>query len=140
MAARSCLKSLFGVSRNSKNHLHRTYRIPDVSKLVEKQKLSLLKQLLANPSTTDYATYTILINNHPESSAIYDAAVTASRNSVSLVEIVLCRRVSIDLETECAFDEHGDDITRIRELIDNWSIYENRLALKNILEQAIPRS
>ena len=111
-----------------------------MSKLVEKQKLSLLKQLLANPSTTDYATYTILINNHPESSAIYDAAVTASRNSVSLVEIVLCRRVSIDLETECAFDEHGDDITRIRELIDNWSIYENRLALKNILEQAIPRS
>ena len=34
--------------------------------------------------------------------------------------------------------EHEANIDRLRELIDNWHIYENRIEMKFILEQSIP--
>ena len=44
--ARSCLKSLFGISKHSKNLINKMYEIPNISSLIEKRQILLLTQLL----------------------------------------------------------------------------------------------
>ena len=106
---------------------HRAFHIPDISKLIEKRKLTLLKQLLVNPSTLHYITHTILISNRPEYSFAHSANLLAANNGITLPEILLGRRVSLDLVNADSYNDHNREVSRIRELINDWHIYENRV-------------
>ena len=80
----------------------------------------------------------MLLNDQSDFSFVHGAVTTASGNHISPLEIVIRNKISMDLgvgETT----SHNDEIVTIRELIENWHVYENRLALKAILEQAINR-
>ena len=52
--ARTCLKSLFGISKKSKNYIHRMYNIKEVSTYLEKRGFALIEQLFRNKTTANY--------------------------------------------------------------------------------------
>ena len=49
--AKNCLKSLFNISKRSKNDIHRLYSIPNVCSTIDERRLNLLRQLVLSKST-----------------------------------------------------------------------------------------
>jgi len=55
--ARMSIKSLFNMSKKSRNSIHQLYNISDTTTLIDKRKIRFFKQLLANTSTTMFIIY-----------------------------------------------------------------------------------
>lgn len=76
--ARICLKALIWVSKKSKNLLHKIYNILDVNTLINKRKLTLLKQSTSNPCLASYVYHLLSSSENISYSFIFSAIFTAN--------------------------------------------------------------
>uniref|UniRef100_A0A7M5URT5 Uncharacterized protein n=1 Tax=Clytia hemisphaerica TaxID=252671 RepID=A0A7M5URT5_9CNID len=133
--ARSCLKSLFNVSKYSKNYISKLYEIPDASSIIQRRKLKLINQLLANKTTRQY-TCKMLYTRTCNSSFISKSKQVIINNNLNITDI-LSGKVNFQ-RTHQHYD--SDLIDQCKYYIDNWYSFENRVAFKAILEERVQRA
>ena len=134
--ARCALKSLFGVSKHSKNLINRLYNIADISQILDNKKLSLLKELIENNNTRHYTLYiTTLGKDDRGFSTIEELNKTCEKYEIDLFESFI-KKQSIKLTDSNMPDE---DLDQLRLCVENWHIYESRLRFREILEELTKR-
>ena len=133
--ARSSLKSLFNISKKSKNHINRIYNIPDVCITLEKRKLKLINQLLTNKTTRKYTCY-LLCTPAPNSSFISKSKDIIAKNNINMTDI-LSNKFTI---TQVSQPIDSVILDRCRHCITNWHILDNRTTFKAILEEHVQRA
>lgn len=136
--ARSSLKALFNVSKNSKNLLNKIYNIPDISTLLEERKLKLFRQTLVNSSTCSYI-YDMF--NHPTNNIdfsfvrrVVDIIIDSNLN---LLQIIFGKNIKFKRNHH---NEKSEEIELCRTLIENWHEVECRISFKSILEKHVQRA
>ena len=135
--ARSCLKSLFNVSKNSRNLISKYYNIPDVSLLLHQRKLNTINQLLNNKTTRDYACH-LLCEPTFNFSFISKSKNIISKYNLNLSNILSTKKIKLMRTTIQQID--SDILDSCKDYIDNWHSFENRVALKAILEEHVYRA
>ena len=135
--ARSCMKSLFNVSRNSKNLIHSMYNLPDVTAMLNIRKIKLLKQLLTNKSTSPR--YYWLLSNNDSSAFLSDATDVLRRNNLDIVDVLTGSNLK-KIRSSGNDRSRLDDVDCLKKCVTNWQIYGNRLTFRSILEEFVHRT
>ena len=136
--ARACLKSLFNVSKRSKNDIQRLYKITDVCSVIDNRQIGLLKQLILNKSTKHYFLYLLSNVTDTEYSFAHKTFKTLSENNLKVIEIFSPKTPKVTGNPVGAISQ--ETTTQYLEYIENWHILENRVAFKALLEEHIYRT
>ena len=135
-AARSGLKSLFDISKYGKNYLNGLFRIESISRIIQRNKLNFVKQLLDN-AFTRHVLLEMLASNLSYPSFVNGLSETANELQVNLGEIIfLGQKPTISAQ----FDLIPEVIEeRLRFCVEYWNMQPLRKEFKTILENRIQR-
>ena len=133
--ARIALKYIFNVSKYSFNILHEVFSLNKVSQILQHRKLKTLIRLLQNASTRKIIIGQSCSELHP-SSFVSDAVRVSKLCEIDFKQLLFSRQVP-KLKKNVATDENLDRINSLRPLIDEWSILENRLIFKRLIEENV---
>ena len=135
--ARCALKSLLGVSKFSKNHLHIVYKIPNASSHLLNRKLNLVNQILMNSNTRDYALSVLSLTKHDRSFSIideiYDICLVNNVNFYDCMFNKKAQRISV------TFPPLSEEQLEMRNCILEWYDVVCRMRFVELLESAIKR-
>ena len=135
--ARVCLKSLFNISKKSKNDIHRLYNIPNVCDVIDKRRLNLLNQILTNRSTKSYVCFLLSTQTDIEFSFLHKCQRIITNNNLTFVETLYSNKHQLTLPTDPL---PSDTVETYSYYIKNWHIDENRVAFKALLEERVARA
>ena len=135
--ARACLKTLFNISKRSKNDIHRLYSIPNVCSIIDERRLNLLRQLVCNKSTKSYVCFLLSTHMNMEFSFINKCERIIDQNDLSLTEAVFGKRPHI---IQCSDQLPPHISEKYIDYIENWHVYDNRVAFKAMLEEHVIRA
>lgn len=136
--ARSCLKSLLGVSKHSRNYAHQIYDIPEVSHLLSSRKHLILRQLVNNRTTQRYLLHLATLNESDRGYSIianFFQCCTESGNDI--ISILLGDKSY--RKRKKTFGPDNRELTLCKHYILHWHDYECRKAFKEVLEAYILR-
>jgi len=135
--ARCALKSLLGVSKFSKNHIHTIYKIPNASSHLCNRKLNLINQTLMNHNTRDYILSMLSLEKHDRSFSIVDEIYEICLvNNVNIYDCIFnkkSKRISL------SFPPLSEEQLELRDCILEWYDVLCRRRFVEILESAIQR-
>jgi len=132
---RSALKSLMGFSKHSTNELLKYFNLTTVANLLKQRKINLLvNQLLKNPMTSSYL-FSILSQKNRSYSVIQDLLDTYVNQRVSTLSTIWPKKHTMITVTESSLDL--ETRTKIKNLLENWTVIENRQELKTMLTRYI---
>ena len=133
--ARSMLKSLFNVSKHSRNYINQYFNLKNISDLVNQNKVNLFQRLMSNPCTSKII-LNQLENNH-SSTFISDVMNLCSSSNINFFDLLL---------TDKKFKLPSEEIqlpNNTRQIIATafkfWQTKEQRQIFQNLLEERIPR-
>ena len=133
--ARNGLKSIFNVSKFSKNLINQILNIQPASETFRQQKLKCYIKLLKNEITREIIVFQL--SSHPNiNSFSWDVINICHNMNIDVKDLTITKKIPKQLYI---FQNEGDDIQRLRKTIDDWYLYENRKHFKTILESYIPR-
>lgn len=132
--SRSALKSLFDVSKYSKNLLQPLFRVRSISHTLYRNKLNLFHRLLQNELTRGVC-LKMMTENLNYSSFTNDCSEVAAKLNVRLEPIVFNGHVEVP--DECYIID--DEVERqLRFCLTYWHVQPLRYHFKCILEEYIP--
>uniref|UniRef100_A0A7M5XB23 Reverse transcriptase domain-containing protein n=1 Tax=Clytia hemisphaerica TaxID=252671 RepID=A0A7M5XB23_9CNID len=132
---RSALKSLMGLSKHSTNELLKYFNLTTVTNLLKQRKINLVNQLMKNPMTSSYL-FSILSQPNRSHSLIQDLLDTCQSEGINVIDLLLSpKKHKLTMVTEDSLDLETE--TRIKNILENWSVIENRQELKNMLTRYI---
>lgn len=132
--ARSALKSLFDVSKYSKNLLQPLFHVNSISHTLYQNKLNLFQRLLQNECTREVC-LKMMTNNLKYSTFTSDCYEVADKLDLRLESVVFNGRIEVPAEDH-AIDEEVEQ--QLRFCVTYWHIQPLRYLFKNILEEHIP--
>lgn len=129
--ARMCLKSLFGVSKRSRNLLNKLYNLPDITTLIDSRRLH--RQIIHNKSVAPYIFHLLTTNTNIDFSYVHSTNRIINRESLNIYTLLLNKKYTFKTEVI----EISDEIEECIYYIKNWHIFENRLSFRAKLEENI---
>ena len=133
---RSALKLLFNISKYSKNHLNKLFKIADISTIIQQNKLNLLTRLLCNDFTRE-----ICLNMFTETqnydSFTNDVLETTRTLNIDLFSLIYNRQCPHINPIYHDIPEYIED--RLNFCIQFWQIKPLREYFKSILEERVLR-
>lgn len=127
---RSALKSMMGLSKHSTNELLKYFNLSTITNFLKSRKINLINQLLNNPMTSSYL-YSSLSENLQPNSILQEFLATCQGENINFVDHLLSTKKKHKVMTENTLDVESRH--KIKNLLDNWSLYENRQELKTML-------
>ncbi len=135
--ARCALKSLLGVSKYSKNHIHIIYKIPNASSHLVNRKLNLINQILMNGNTRDYALFVMSLDKQDRSFSVVDEIYEIClANDVNFFDCIFNRKAQ---RVSVVFNPLSEEQLELRDCINEWCDAICRMRFTEILESAIQR-
>ena len=135
--ARSALKSLFNLSKFSRNLLHPALHLSEVSDILLRNKLKLFMRLLQNKTTRDVI-LTELVDGNYISSFIADIQRICSQLHIDFSTVLVTKRFVIQRNQEQAGGEEIDRINVLRIIFEHWRLPEKRKEFVELMEQRVP--
>ena len=137
--ARSSLKALLGVSKHSRNLINQIYKIPDISSLIQKRAMLIPHQVLKGNMLRRYLLHLATKNSTERAySSLNEVISLYVSNGLSIVASLLGNKPKTQKETHIENLE-DPEIASCKNHIENWHIYEHRIAFKSLLEARIQR-
>jgi len=127
--ARMCVKSLFNVSKKSRNYIHELYQILDTTTLIDKRKIRLFRQLLANTSTKEYV-FRLLHSTDIDFSFVSDVYHVTQQRNLDIVKLMICKNYKLNVANVAITEA----LEKCKHYIQNWHLYENRIAFRDLLQ------
>lgn len=135
ITGRSMLKSLFNVSKHSRNFINQYFNLKNISDLVNQYKINLFQRLMSNPCTSKII-LSQLENNH-SSTFISDVINLCSSSNINFFDLLLSDK---RFKLPCEKIELPNDTRQIiATSFKFWQTKEQRQTFKNLLEEQIPR-
>ena len=134
---RSALKSLFNLSKFSRNLLHPALHLSEVSDILLRNKLKLFMRLLQNKTTRDVI-LTELVDGNYISSFIADIQRICSHLHIDFSTVLVTKRFVIQRNQEQAGGEEIDRINVLRIIFEHWRLPEKRKEFVELMEQRVP--
>ena len=132
---RSALKSLFSISKFSKNLLNSFFNIDNVSTVVLRNKLNLFVRLMNNPVTSKLILSQLQHQTY-ENSLIYEILQICQDYNIDFFQLLLSSKKQIINET---FQDIPPNILdQLNTAICFWHVKEQREIFRNIMEENIP--
>ena len=120
--ARSALRSLFNLSKFSRNLLHPALHLSEVSDILLRNKLKLFMRLLQNKTTRDVI-LTELVDGNYISSFIADIQRICSQLHIDFPStVIVTKRFVIQRNQEQAGGEEIDRINVLRIILEHWRL------------------
>ena len=91
---RNSLKSLWGVSKHSRNDLNKYYDLADISNTIKARKINYLQQLMRNKTTRKYLTTLLTLKNR-SFSTLQNTFNLAQKDNIDLLEILFGKKMNI---------------------------------------------
>ena len=129
---RNSVKSLWGISKHSKNDLNKFYGIHEISSTIKARKLKLLQQLMKNDTTKHYLLNSL--STESTSPTLTHFMEICNEYGLNVIDVLLDKKLVIPNENDL---NEGSKETII-DILTNWD-YENQLKLKALLEANIIR-
>ena len=134
---RSALKCMMGLSKHCSNDLIKYYNLLNTSNLIENRKINFINQLMKNATTKSYF-INLLGNPHRSYSIIQEILDICFKRNIDVIHLILQPNRKYKLDNS---DENFLDPTihqKLKNLLQNWNVYENRKELKQLLNRFIP--
>ena len=135
LEGRSAVKSLFNVSKFSRNYLNALLDIDHLSTIITRNKLNLCCRLMKNTSTRKILLSTMENNTHPCFSRDINA-ITEKLNS-NLYDIIINLRYPNIYSYHEVIPEYT--LNTLLECINFWNLKIMRSRFKSILEERVVR-
>jgi len=123
------VKSLFNVSKKSRNYIHELYQILDTTTLIDKRKIRLFRQLLANTSTKEYV-FRLLHSTDIDFSFVSDVYHVTQQRNLDIVKLMICKNYKLNVANVAITEA----LEKCKHYIQNWHLYENRIAFRDLLQ------
>ena len=123
--ARSALKSLFNLSKFSRNLLHPALHLSEVSDILLRNKLKLFVRLLQNKTTCDFI-LTELVAGDYISSFISDIQRICSQLHIDFSTVLVTKRFAIQHNQEQAAGEEFVSINVLRIIFEHSLVITRR--------------
>jgi hypothetical protein len=136
--ARSSLKSLFDVSKFSRNYLNLSLGIRSIADIIYERKLSLLVRLLQNGTMKSIILNQLSAKTYT-GSFIEDVAQIIDKHNINVIDLIMTSRFQILETLHDVSDIDYQNVLKIKEIFHNWCSLDNRMDFKTMMEENIPR-
>ena len=130
---RNSLKSLWDISKHSRNDLNKYFNLSDLSYNIKSRKINFLKHLMSNQTTRTYL-LALLSSNDRSFSTLQTTFNIALNEDIDIISVILGNKVELKREAYLENDKRSE----LNEVLSNWNP-ESRAKLKILLESNIPR-
>ena len=133
--SRIALKSLFNISRHSRNHLNAIFKLDHISIIITNNKVNLVSRLMRNEITRDVI-LSILQSTAIHQSMIHDCLTIAHVNGIDFYEILL----NINDVKVKTVHNNVPILEELQQCLQFWNIGEQRRHFKTLMEDRIIRT
>ena len=136
--ARICLKSLFGISKRSKNILNQIYNLKEVTTLINTRKLKMFRSAIHNKSISPYLFHLLTSNKDISYSYLHSVKLVAQSQNLDLTSLILNKhyKTNDEVDDNSTLSEDVNDCIRY---INSWHLLESRIAFRARLEEYVLR-
>ena len=132
---RIALKSLFNISRHSKNHLNAIFNLDHISIIITNNKMNLISRLMCNNITRDVIIST-LQSTSTHQSTVHDCYTIAATKGINFYDILL----NTNYTKEETVHNIAPILDEIRKCLLFWNVGGQRKQFKTIMEDRVIRS
>ena len=134
---RKAIKQLFGVSKHSRNYLHKLLSLTPISTTINNNKLNLLTRLMQHTTTKSVVLSILRQQNGPPQTSficdVFNVMNNAGNNFYDLLVSHSAPRLPVSLD-----DIQEDVKGTLQECLKHWNIGAMRRDFKAIMEEHVP--